>query len=70
MIRMKATDSPLDLEFVRNRIVDLPAICVAAVDDLQGVGMRVEQIVGWIGLGFESVSDSAQLTGVLREIGH
>ncbi|KUO16213.1 hypothetical protein AQJ91_36915 [Streptomyces dysideae] len=70
VVRVVATDAPLELESVGNGVVDLPATGMAAIDDLQCVRMRRQRVVSQVGLRFESVSEFAQLTGVAREIGH
>ncbi|ALV33182.1 hypothetical protein AS200_14920 [Streptomyces sp. CdTB01] len=70
VVRVVPADAPLKLESVGDGVVDLPTTGVAAIDDLQCVGMGRQWVVGQVGLRVEIVSKFTQLTGVVREIGH
>lgn len=70
VVRVVLADASLELESVGDGVVDLPTIGMAAADDLQGVRMRRQRVVGRVGLRVEIVSKFTQLTGVAREIGH
>lgn len=62
---MEPANTALKLESVWDGVVDLAASGVAAVDDVQGVWVRGQVVVGQVGFGFERVSYGAQLSNVV-----
>ncbi|MGW7521852.1 hypothetical protein ACWGJ2_40435 [Streptomyces sp. NPDC054796] len=71
VIRVIAADTPLKLESVWDGVVELPATGMASIDNLQSVWVGSHRVFGGeFRLCIESVSQFAQLGGVVREIRH
>ncbi|MDX2661052.1 hypothetical protein [Streptomyces stelliscabiei] len=65
-----AADPALELKYFRDGMVELPSLGVPVFDDVQGVPVRGEGVVGWLELGVERVGDFPQSAGVGGVIRH
>ncbi|WP_189191875.1 hypothetical protein [Streptomyces albiflavescens] len=56
-VGIAAADPALELQHFRDGMVQLPSLGMPVLDDVQGVRVRSESVVGWLELGVERVGD-------------
>ncbi|MEV8038341.1 hypothetical protein [Streptomyces sp. NPDC086182] len=69
-VGVAAADPALELKNFRDDMVELPSLGVPVFDDVEGVPLRRESVVGWLELGVERVGDFTQSAGVGGVIRH
>jgi hypothetical protein len=69
-VGVAAADAALELKDFGDGVVELSAFGVPVADDVQGVRVRRESVVGWLELGVECVGDFTQSAGVGGVIRH
>ncbi|MGW7611624.1 hypothetical protein ACWGKW_31080 [Streptomyces sp. NPDC054766] len=69
-VGVAAADPALELKNFRDGMVELPSLGVPVFDDVEGVPVRHESVVGRLELGVERVGDFTQSAGVGGVIRH